>query len=175
MTELCYNRAVKKKAILVRKIKTIEAIPVQQLVEQGYRILIMDVDNTLWMKGDNDLSDEVKAWLDELKASGFMVLIASNNHSRKADIIAERYGFSGLNWAMKPFIFKIVRELKKMNYQGERGLWIGDQLLTDGLCARRLGFDILVIDQKRKKDYTLTKIAKFMEKSILKRIEEYEV
>lgn len=151
---------------------TIYEIDYSKLYAGGKRIILFDLDNTL--APYNDIVPTVKQveLNHALRKIGFQIYILSNNHEDRAKLYTQEFTVDGyLYLAQKPFTGKIKRFLSKHNINSSTSIWIGDQLLTDILCANKLGIDsVLVSSISRDSEKWYTRINRKREERILKKI-----
>lgn len=146
--------------------KRIHEIDLVDLVER-FDLIVLDVDNTLAIKGTIQIDPETDRWLSALREMKPHVLICSNNPTLAAKVIAETYRFDWLNLALKPFKFRFQSKLKQMGVQYQKGVWLGDQLFTDIWLGKRLGFHTILIEPLSTNDYLSTRILRYIEKKVI--------
>ena len=119
-------------------------IPYKRLYEKGYRGVIFDVDNTLVPHGA-PADGKAKALFEELRAIGFETCILSNNKEPRVSPFANEVKSPYLFKANKPSKKGYEKAMERMGTSRETTVFVGDQLFTDVLGARRTGiFSILV-------------------------------
>ena len=126
---------------------SLDLISVEQLVRDGIRGLIIDLDNTMTPWNDVNVGPKVAEWFIKVKDAGIQACVVSNNKKRqRVAVVAERVGI--------PFVFRATKPRRKAFKAGMDLLGtgqkdtavIGDQLFTDILGGNRLGlYTILVI------------------------------
>ncbi len=114
-------------------------IAMQELRDMGIKGLLLDVDNTLTTHDSQQLSDEVKAWLDMAREAGFSLMIVSNATEERVKPFADRIGLPFVYRAAKPLWFGFSRAVKKIGLTKKECLVIGDQIFTDLLGAKWSG------------------------------------
>lgn len=120
----------------------------QTLVEQGYRAVLLDLDNTLQPRGAAGLSDEAVAWVESLEDAGLGVALISNTAHERVIEAALVLGVPLVRNAMKPFARGYVQACAMLGVACNQAVMIGDQSYTDVLGAHRVGMDaILVVPQ----------------------------
>lgn len=151
---------------------TVYDIDFASLYEQGKRVILFDLDNTLASYEDTTPTNKQLELNEKLRKIGFKIYIASNNREKRTKLYTNTFKVdSYIVLAKKPFTFKINKFLKKMQINKDELIMIGDQLLTDIACANKLGVDnILVHSISRKTEKWYTKINRKREKYILKKI-----
>lgn len=145
-----------------------------QLYDNGYRIIISDLDNTLAPYTNDTPSEELIEQINYIKTIGFKIYLISNNKKERIEHFSKLLGIDGyLSNAKKPNPKRLARFLDENNLDKELIIALGDQLVTDILGFNRLGlYSVLVktIDKKTQKWYT--KINRLREKKILNNIKK---
>lgn len=153
------------------------------LYEQGFRLLFIDIDNTLVSYTEKIPTKEVHELIENLKEMGFEIILISNNyHKRVSKFAAPLIDIPFVHYALKPFKrgFKKGLKMASQKYEPSEVIAIGDQLMTDIKGANKLGFySVLVKAIEQKTDVLSTRINRFFERRILKKLkrkykEEYE-
>ncbi|MBQ3258970.1 MAG: YqeG family HAD IIIA-type phosphatase [Clostridia bacterium] len=109
------------------------------LHDLGVRGLLLDVDNTLTTHGSQHLSDEIKAWLSDMKAAGFCMTVVSNSWEWRVAPFANRIGLRHTSLSCKPLPFGFLRGARRMGLKRNECVAIGDQVFTDILGANLCG------------------------------------
>ena len=53
------------------------------LKESGVKLLLCDLDNTLWLHSEKEPADELQDWVEECRKAGVKIIIISNNGRKK--------------------------------------------------------------------------------------------
>ncbi len=150
--------------------KNIYEVDFKKVYEKGYRVLFIDLDNTL-VAHDEKLPDEnVFQLIDNLKALGFKIVILSNNHKKRVETFADPLQLKYIYSARKPLTFKYKRLIAEQNYNKNEILCIGDQILTDVRGANKLGLGSMLVDPLKHKDIIFTKLNRIIEKFVYKKL-----
>ena len=147
----------------------ISDISIDWIINQKIDFMIIDVDNTLVVKGTNHIDDKTDKWLNECVKRCKTVLICSNNTSSVAFDLAEKYNCFGFNLALKPFKLRLNRFIQKNNIEYTNACVIGDQLFTDIWLGKRLKYKTILVQLLDRQDYGLTKLFRFIEAFILEK------
>ena len=150
-----------------RHYETIAAIDLRGLWANGFRGLILDLDNTLVPWRSAEIPPDVAAWAKKATAMGFALCIASNTriYTRLAEV-AEALGATYVTGVTKPRRDGFRRAVQKMGLQQEQVAVIGDQLLTDILGARRLGLHAILVDRISDREFIVTRFNRCVERII---------
>ncbi len=152
--------------------RTIYEIDYSKLYDNGKRIILFDLDNTLASYDDIIPTSKQMELNQTLRQIGFKIYILSNNHQKRAELYTQKFIVDGyLHLARKPFVGRIQKFLSRENINYFESIWIGDQLLTDISCANKLGIDsVLVSSISRNSEKWYTRINRKREEHILRKI-----
>lgn len=158
---------------------TIYDIDFKRLYDEGKRLIISDLDNTLISYKELLPTKELIELKNRLIEMGFRIVICSNNHKKRVKTFAEAFDTPYVSSAKKPFTFGLRKALKKArkvygyNYKKEEIVEIGDQLLTDQYASKKFGlYTIMVKNIDPKSEIWTTRFNRRLENKILKRIEK---
>ncbi len=154
--------------------KTIEDIPYNKLYEQGIRLILTDLDNTLISYKETEPTKELVAWKERVEKMGFEIIIVSNSRKDRVEHFATLLQLPFVKFAKKPLKFGLKKALKIAShpYELTEVMEIGDQVMTDVFGSRRLGvLTILVKAIDKKTEILPTKINRKLEEFFLSRIE----
>lgn len=122
------------------------AVDIHDLIADGVRGLIIDLDNTMVPRKESGVSEPLEAWLAGVRAAGVPVCIVSNNFKNRVAQVAARLGLPLVARAAKPRRKAFVRGMECLGTDRASTAVIGDQLFTDVLGGNRLGlYTVLVI------------------------------
>lgn len=155
--------------------KSIYDIDYSKLYENGRKIILLDLDNTLIPYDVTIPSEKHISFFNELKKLGFRVVIISNNHRPRVQQFADKVNCEYIFSAMKPLKRGYKRALKMLKSPEKHEIIaIGDQIMTDVLGSSKVGIDcILVKPIKKKSEKWYTKLNRTLERMILKRINKH--
>lgn len=156
---------------------TIYDIDFQKHYDEGKRLIISDLDNTLLSYRCELPTEELIEWKKKINDMGFELVICSNNHKKRVKKFCEAFGVPFISSAKKPFVGGLRRALKKarkeyrQNYTKDMVIEIGDQLLTDQYASSKFGlYTIMVRNIDPKAEIWTTRFNRRIENKILKRI-----
>ena len=150
---------------------SIASIPVEWLKKQQVERVILDVDNTLLPRDEVQLDADVLNWLQLLRKNEIEIVLLSNNGGERLRKISEAAQIEAVSWAVKPMPWGFKRALKRFGRQQGKVLVIGDQLLTDVLGAKRMGFTVLWVRSLQGKEFPMTRITRQIEKILVRRLD----
>lgn len=155
---------------------SIDDIPFTKLYEDGYRLILTDLDNTIVSYKVLDPTEESHNFKKMLEEIGFEVIIVSNSKKDRVDRFASELDLPYVKSAMKPLKKGYKRAIKKVaskQYPKNQILTIGDQIMTDVFGSKRLNLTTLLVKAiDRKTEVWTTRFNRRMEKFFLKRIKK---
>ena len=106
----------------------------EELIENGIKGVILDLDNTIIDKKGIEVPDFEK-WKDKILKNGIKIVIVTNNFLKKRiEKVTNKYNLEYLLFARKPNIKALVKAKEIMGIEkNENVAVIGDQVFTDVL------------------------------------------
>lgn len=154
----------------VLKYRGVQYIDLKVLRELNVLGILLDVDNTL-IDYKHNMTNEVKAWVDEAKNFGFKLMILSNsNNISKVKKVAEMLDLKYIKSAKKPLKGGFNCAAKILDIKPKNLAMVGDQLFTDVLGANLMEMISIYVDPIDKKEAWYTKWKRPIESFILNRI-----
>ena len=147
----------------------------------NYRVLLMDIDNTLLPRNSTDVQENHINWLQKMQKQGIMIVLASNNGGKRTAAIEKQMREKGLHipilkWAGKPFpraytgAIRLLEEARAADGASMetpasgRILAAGDQLFTDVLGAHWYNLPVAWLRPLSRNDFIGTKLLRVLEK-----------
>ena len=149
--------------------KNIYEINYEKLKKMGKKYLFFDLDNTIISYLQNKPTKENKILFDKLKKMGFEDFIFSNSPSNRLEPFEKELNVKAFSGSMKP-LKKGYKKVLNM-YDKDKCVFIGDQIMTDVIGAKRNGLYVIFIDRINNKEPIYTKFWRFFEFFVLKRYE----
>ncbi len=146
--------------------KSIYHADFNKIYNMGYRVLLIDLDNTLVPHDVSHPTKESEVLVEELKKIGFEVVILSNNNEKRVSTFAKPLNVDYIFSTRKPLKFKYLRLVKAKGYNEKEILCIGDQIMTDVFGANRLKYANMLVEPLAQKDILWTKPNRFLEKFV---------
>lgn len=137
---------------------------------QGFKAVLVDLDNTLIAWDNPNGTKELRDWLEEMSQAEIPVLVVSNNNAKRVSKAVEPFGIMFVSRAMKPFSLGIKRALKQLNLNKNEVVFIGDQLMTDIRAANRVGLKSILVRPLVESDAWNTKINRAREKRVWRKL-----
>lgn len=150
-----------------RALVSITEVSLQELKDQGKKLILLDVDHTLVKWKQENFDPTVITWLEEAKALGFQLCILSNTrHPDRLARISEYLKIDYLRGKFKPSREMYLEALTRYSVEPEQAVMIGDQMMTDILGANRSGIDAIWVQKMDGPEFAGTKVNRLIEKII---------
>ena len=120
------------------------AIDFKKLYKDGYRGILFDIDNTL-VPHEAPADERAIALFKELKQIGFTTCLISNNKEPRVKSFCDKVDSDYIFKAGKPLPGGYEEGIRKMKTTKENTLFIGDQIFTDVLGAKRAGLYTIMV------------------------------
>jgi HAD superfamily phosphatase (TIGR01668 family) len=141
-----------------RMVDSVAEVQAADLMAQGIRGVILDLDNTLVLWHQEEMTAEITAWLEELKAAGLKLCILSNSVlSSRSQRIAERIGCAFVRQAAKPSRQGFRKAMQAMETAPAVTAIVGDQMFTDILGGNRSGIYTIMVKPMHKHEFPYTR------------------
>lgn len=152
--------------------KSIYDVNYNKLYDEGCRIILSDLDNTLISYLENEPNDLLIEWKNHLKSIGFEVMIVSNSSSDRVKNFAKMIDLDCQYSSMKPTKKGFKKANKHLNIQdNSKVVLLGDQILTDILGGNRMGYRTILIEAiDRLTERKCTRFNRFIERKVVKKI-----
>ncbi len=109
------------------------------LFDAGYRLVLLDIDNTLVSHGLKLPDDHSFEAVARIRAAGLECIVVSNARSSRSRTFSERLGVECVSYAGKPSPRGVLEACRRMGIHPDRSVLVGDQLFTDIAAARSAG------------------------------------
>lgn len=135
----------------------------------GKKYIVSDIDNTLVTYDDEKPTERLLRWLRMMDRGGVTVAFISNNSKERVDLFNNELGYIAYSKAGKPKTGKIYEAIREMGGNPESTLFLGDQLLTDALCANRAGIYSVIVPPIRDKRNLFFRAKRFIERPYVRK------
>ena len=133
-----------------RKFEKFEDVTPDILVNEGVKLLLCDLDNTLRLHSEKEPAEELVKWIEGCHKAGVKVVIISNNGRKKMmQKFCEPIGVPCVWWAHKPFSTKLTEAMDEYHFTAEETVMLGDKYSTDVLAARFAKIRAWKVDHRR--------------------------
>jgi len=124
---------------------TLAELPLQELLDQPIRALVLDVDRTLLPRRQAELPASALRWLQQAQQQVPIHLFSNNPSRQRIGAVAAQLDLPYTISAGKPRRSTLRRVLAELNLPHQEVALIGDRLFTDVIAGNRLGlFTVLV-------------------------------
>lgn len=152
-------------------VTSVQEIDLDSLKEQGIKLIICDLDNTLVPHFNKFPTKKVKFFVDEVKRKGFEFVLISNNTKKRVSFFAEKLGLENFVFnSKKPFPSAIKKTIEKMKIKPQETVIIGDMLITDILVANLVHTESILVQPLINPEKAMDKILSFIEKFVFKKL-----
>ena len=126
------------------------------LKENNIKYILTDLDNTLAPYNVPLPDEQTIEFFKELKKEGFEVIIVSNNTGKRVTTYSNMLEINCVSGAKKPFATTLRKYLLKNNINLDECVLVGDQMMTDILCAHRLKIKCVLTEPLSKEESFVT-------------------
>ncbi len=163
------SRLKKKRFIPAAYYPDIAGINWKNIYDLGYRLILIDVDNTLIPHGQSDKTDYSQTVLSTIQETGLKVSLLSNARASRAEAVGLALNVPAEGMANKPGPGGILRAAKKFDIPLERTILVGDQYFTDMLAGRNAGIKTILVDPLDPKEPWYIRLKRWQERRMYKR------
>ncbi len=152
-------------------VTSVHEIDLDSLSEQGIKLIICDLDNTLVPHFTKFPTMQVKKFIDEVKKRGFEFVLVSNNTKKRVSFFAEKLGLNNyVANAKKPFPKAIKKVMAEMGAKSQETVIIGDMIITDILAGNFMHTESILVQPLMDPEKTVDRFISFLEKFVFKRL-----
>ncbi|SMB98629.1 hypothetical protein SAMN00808754_2454 [Thermanaeromonas toyohensis ToBE] len=149
-------------------VKSLQDVPLEDLVRRGIKGLIIDLDNTVTQWGRATLDSQVQDWFKNLRAYGLGACLLSNNRQKRVQAIAQNLGIPAIFRAGKPRARSFRQAMELLGTSPAETAVIGDQIFTDILGGNLLDLYTILVVPLDKKEFMGTRLIRLVERLVLK-------
>lgn len=124
---------------------TLAELPLHQLLAQGIRALVLDVDRTLLPRRGNELPAPVESWLRRAQQTLPLHLFSNNPSRSRIGSVADQLGVNFTTSAGKPRRGPLRRVVETLDLPHGQVAIVGDRVFTDVLAGNRLGLYTVLV------------------------------
>ena len=148
--------------------KSIYTVDYKELYNHGIRCVLFDINNTLVPSSSNDISEDLKKLIKEIKNIGIEPIIYANCNSRRVNMFKDSLQIDGYSFAHMWFTNKINNILSK--YKEPEIAIIGDQMMTDIRYGNEEGITTILVNPISNKDCFLSLSNRGKERRIMSKL-----
>lgn len=147
-------------------LKSTYEINFEQLYKQGFRGILFDIDNTLVPHGAPADARAIQLFR-KLHAMGFKTCLISNNKEPRVKSFCEQVDSFYIHKAGKPLPKGYLEGIRRMGTKTENTLFVGDQIFTDVLGAKRAHLYTIMVSPIHPKEEIQIVLKRYLEKIVL--------
>ena len=152
-------------------VSAVEYISIEDLVQQGIKLVLLDRDNTCVPRDTKMVPPEISAWFEKAHAAGLTLCLISNNiHLNEVQRSAHELGIEGEGFACKPLPRALTAAMKRFSATKKQTVMVGDQIFTDVIAGNLAGVSTILIKPQSTEDLWYTNIIRHVERRILKNV-----
>lgn len=155
--------------------KSIYFIDYDKLKDSGIKCILFDLDNTCVPLSVKEPNKKLINLIDDLQDMGFKVVLFSNASRKRLEPFKRELAIDCCARACKPRKDKLLKIMKKFNYDISEVIIVGDQLFTDIYCGNRVGITTALVNPLSNQDCLPTKVFRFLEKRKFNRMAKYDL
>ncbi|HZK29433.1 MAG TPA: YqeG family HAD IIIA-type phosphatase [Clostridia bacterium] len=144
------------------------AIDFAKLATQGFRVVLLDIDNTLVCHGSHECDDFAAGIIDRVRAVGMDPIIVSNARSNRAQSFASSLDVEFIANARKPSTQSILGDLSGRQCPPHHAVMVGDQLLTDVWFAKKAGVPVILTEKRSQKEIITVRLKRILESLLIR-------
>ncbi|WP_249226506.1 YqeG family HAD IIIA-type phosphatase [Alicyclobacillus mengziensis] len=151
-------------------VASIAEIDLDRLWQEGRRLILTDLDNTLVPWNHPEVPDDLLTWLKTAEGIGFRVCIVSNNRGPRVRAFAEAAGLPYLAPARKPKPDAFLEGMRKFSVSSAATVMVGDQLFTDVRGGNRVGLYTILVLPINPREWWGTRVVRRIERFAMRRL-----
>lgn len=148
-------------------VKSVLDIKPEELVNDGFKGIITDLDNTLVEWDRADATEDILAWFRSMQDAGLKITVVSNNHMDRVARFCDPAGIPYICDARKPMKKSFRKAVRALGLRRNEVVMIGDQLMTDILGANRAGLNSILVVPVASSDARITQFNRAVERRIM--------
>lgn len=111
-------------------VKSVFSLDYKKTYDQGFRLIIFDIDNTLAHHGENP-SEKIEDLFKEIHKIGLKTLLFSDNSTERISQFCKNIDSLFIAEANKPNTHKLINAIENFKLPKEQIIYIGDQIFRD--------------------------------------------
>lgn len=147
----------------------ISDIPFPTLKENGIKLLLIDIDNTLLACGENEIQENIEKEIEKLK-NEFQIILFSNASKKRVKELAKILNLPSVFRAFKPCKRAFIKVIKENKLEPCEVAIIGDQILTDIKGGNKVGITTILVSPLSEMDDFFTRLNRKREESAFKKM-----
>src|SRR5690554_988413 len=150
------------------RMKRVFQLTPEFFISRGIKGIIIDLDNTLVAWGKQNISEEMKNWVQRMLTAGLQICILSNAMEQRVRIVGKILGVPWVSRAIKPRKYPFRKALEILGTSPQETAVIGDQLFTDIFGGNRMALYTVWTTPISSKELISTKAMRQLERLVVK-------
>ena len=146
----------------------VENIPFDRFFSLGVKTVVFDIDNTLVSYETPEPDEKLISFLKSFSEKGISVALVSNNSPERVELFNRKLSLFAVPDAHKPLSRALAPVFKEFGVSPKEVLLVGDQLLTDVLCAKGWGTFAAVVSPIKKRENLFFRFKRVLEKPFVR-------
>ena len=163
---MIFNINMFKRFVPFAHAQSIYEISTDFFLNNGVKLLLIDLDNTLDSYRLYEPTERAIALIDTIKKAGIEPVIVSNNRGKRVNTYANKVGVECISSAHKPFSRRLRKFLNERNANLDETMLVGDQLITDVLVAKGAHIRVVLTEKIVKEDQFTTHFNRLLDRPI---------
>ncbi len=143
-------------------------IDLDKLKQRGIKAIMLDLDNTLVEWNAPEPTEDLRRWLEKVKALGFVTCIVSNNSGPRVSQFAAKVGVPFISKATKPRRKGFSEAMERLGVTPQQTAVVGDQIFTDVLGGNRSGAHTILVVPINRNEFFGTRLVRVAERLVLR-------
>jgi len=144
-------------------------VELEKLKELGVKAILLDLDNTIVLGGENEVPQRVRAWIEKAKRKGFKLCIFSNTLKiKRLWRISRDVEMPYVKGKFKPRRGGLRKALNFLGVKQKESAMIGDRLLTDIWGGNRVGMWTILVKPLEGGMGVMTRLLYYLERFLLR-------
>ena len=135
--------------LIISDIKELSSDNLDDLITQGIKGFIMDLDETLRFNC-KDIPECNQKWLQMAKTK-LKIIVLSNGYCQNTERYLKKVGINYLGLAYKPLKISIIKAIKDLNLSSDEIFMIGDDYFCDIYGGSRNKLKTILVNNRLKK------------------------
>ncbi|MBE6591775.1 MAG: YqeG family HAD IIIA-type phosphatase [Ruminococcaceae bacterium] len=148
---------------------SVKEITPELLLKEGKKGVIFDIDDTLISHKMTLIPENIIKYISDLKSKGIRIALVSNGRPERVSVISQGLGLFATPKAGKPKKDALKSCLEHLDLPLEQVVFVGDQIFTDILCAKRNHLSGYLVKPIDKYENPFFYIKRVLEKPVLKK------
>ena len=160
LEQICPNRCAGR----------LEDISLDELWAEGYRAILLDLDNTITAWKSCEVPEAKAEWIRRAKERFGVCIVSNTICGDRLRQIAAGFGIEQVaRWwrGRKPSPQGLREAMARLSSTPEQTVMIGDQVLTDVWAGRRAGVHTILVTPISPVEFAGTKVTRFFERIAL--------